>query len=525
MRRGDFGLGRIESDQTLGIDGCGGTPGDGGNVLNPCFELERLERGHVVDVDKDAWRGPLLPLFVQLRHVTHIVKTVQVGMNHGGLGGYRHHRHALYHRRLLGKGHVQGNVHRRQKGIHRRLGPIVQLLVIIDKAARHDKLVGPCLTNRAGLDQRIRRRRRPFEAILSGQHGTIGQGLLVGRTLYLDGQGRRGPRRLGRVEPGLNVEQGAGIHIEVEFGGDNVRLVVIANLGPVNVDGLDRVAGIGDEEPHPKHVGRHAIVAPGRSELVLKGGEVPGPGLDGLGIDDPGVLGIGPRPEKLYIPRPSFTLVPPKKGKEFVLHRDTVEIAECRITVNVGVGENHNRVGRDLFERVAQEIRIGEAMANHLLGHLVRVAHRGPLIGQVGLVQKDDPVERVAEEIVLEALADFLGPLGHGMDEILGEKPEGGRGQRGLGPNAESRQTQEAFFGKGGLRHQKTKMENQADAGHHVPEKGLTGLSYNRELLVELVGDADVEAEGGPALLGKGGGDGLRHKELGGLGPQGPEEV
>ena len=78
--------------------------------------------------------------------------------------------------------------------------------------------------------------------------------------------------------------------VQVDFRGDNVHLVVVANLGLVKVDGLNRVAGIADEKAHSKHVAGEAIVAPGCAEFVFKGREVPGACAHRVGVQNPGVL-------------------------------------------------------------------------------------------------------------------------------------------------------------------------------------------------------------------------------------------
>jgi hypothetical protein len=162
---------------------------------------------------------------------------------------------------------------------------------------------------------------------------------------------------------------------------------------------LNGITGITDEKSHSKYVACETIVAPGRSELVLKLAQVPCSALDGLGMENPGVLRIWTRTKEFQILGPTL-FVPTEQRKQLVFHIHLVNLFDTRITINIRIGIQNYRIIWNMIQCMPQEIRIGETVSNNPLIHLFTESHRTPFILEVSLVQQYDLVYKRTQQIV-----------------------------------------------------------------------------------------------------------------------------
>jgi len=284
--------------------------------------------------------------------------------------------------------------------------------------------------------------------------------------------------------------------VHVELGRHNVPRIIIANGRLMNVHGLNCLTGVADKEAHAEHVTGESVVAPGRSEPIVEQLPVPGAALHAVRQTDPGVLGIGARPEE---PQGLIDLfVVPQQSKQLVLHMYLVQMLQRIIAEDIGVRIDDDGIRGHLLVRILQQIGVGQAFPNDLLLDLGGVFAAAPFIAEILFVQQDDLVDQGIRHVVLQTLANLLLALCHGMHEVLGDEPD--LGDR-IGIADLDTERREVFYTRriqlGLVRDQVIKMEQQSHAGYGVADRSVPGTRYDGELH-EFFENADADLEGDP---------------------------
>jgi len=297
----------------------------------------------------------------------------------------------------------------------------------------------------------------------------------------------------------LELHNGTGVDVHIEFGRNNVLRIVIPNGCLMHMDGLDRLAGIADEEPHAEHVPCESVVTSGRAELVVEGLEVPGAALDTVRQTDPGVLRIGSGPEEPQ--RFILLLVVSKERKELVGHVDRVYVFQRIIAEDIGICIDDNRIRGHLLVGVLQQIGIGEPFSNDLLLDFVGVFTAAPFISEILFVQQNDLVDQWIRQIVLEALTNLLLALCHTVYKILGDEPD----LRRLCIDITDTDAVgcELFLAlwaycRSRPKYQVIKMEHQGDTADCVHKGSIPRLGYNWKVLREFFKNPDADLQCDP---------------------------
>lgn len=332
----------------------------------------------------------------------------------------------------LDKGDAEIAPHLFSKCIPGLYGSEPDILIVIDNTAVRHKRVFPVI-DLEGLRRHHRGRHlRPLKPVLSRQHDAIGLQLLRVQSLDRHCRGTRSQctHLFVSYRLLLKLHNGTGMDVHIELGRDNVLRIVIPNGRLMHMDGLNRLAGIADEEAHTKHVSCESIVTSGRSELVVEGLEVPGAALHTVRQTDPGVLGIGSGPEEPQ--RFILLLIVSKERKELVGHVDRVYVFQGIVAEDIGIRIDDNGIRGHLLIGILQQIGIGEPFPNDLLLNFVGVFTAAPFVSEILFVQENHLVDQWIGQIVLEALTNLLLAFCHTVYKVLRNEPDLGRLRIGI---------------------------------------------------------------------------------------------
>jgi len=210
--------------------------------------------------------------------------------------------------------------------------------------------------------------------------------------------------------------------VHVELGRHDVPRIIIANGRLMDMYGLNCLTGVADEKAHAEHVTGESVVAASRSEPVVEQLPVPGAALHAVRQTDPGVLGVGARPEE---PQRLIDLfVVPQQSEELVLHVHLVQILQRVVAEDIGIRIDDDGIGGHLLVRILQQVGVGQTFPNDLLLDLGRVFAAAPLVAEILFVQQDHLVDQRIRHVVLQTLANLLLALRHGVHKVLGDEPD-----------------------------------------------------------------------------------------------------
>ena len=221
----------------------------------------------------------------------------------------------------------------------------IDRVLIIDEAIGRDGRLVPDIIGNRGFKVVILHSRLPLVSSLLFQHGAVGDFIGHGGASDLKGnefvaQIGWGQRRYAFLFHVNEVSRGK---IDVDRRGNRIALVIGAILGAMKMERLNGIGGVRQGKSVAKHVASEGIVATRLAKTEGKGRQVPFAVLDGIGEEDPTVLGVCTRAKEFRLglsTRRRFADVPAKQTEHAVGQLDPPEFLKRLIPIDIGVTQN-----------------------------------------------------------------------------------------------------------------------------------------------------------------------------------------